>query len=147
LETLALHPQLFNEAHLSMLASMQWPLLTSLFYQSDGVYPHVALRLLKNAPRLKWLKVRVAPNRKPFDDLAAMFGQSEWPNLQGVCIVNRNGHKVSTILDQLTAVQRACPNASIHITLMLGFSFDSILVDGIHLPPQCSKECFKCLIK
>jgi hypothetical protein len=147
LETLMLLSDGFGEEHLQLVASMQWPALKSLSYWCDGVYPSVVPHLLAQAPKLKWFVAAITSDPDFFPGLAEMFGQTEWPNLQGVCIANANWDKEDTPPGQVPTVQKACPNATIHVTLKKGDELDSRLFYGVDLSPQCNRECYKCIRK
>jgi hypothetical protein len=135
------------ESDMHLLASIQWPLLMSIWYWSDEVYPNVMPSLLANAPRLKWLMVSIWSNQVSSIDVANMFGLSVWSNLQGVCIRNQNAPKETMLPDQAPAMQQACPNATIHILLSKRDGADSRLYYGHHLSPQCDWACYKCVLK
>jgi hypothetical protein len=147
LETLALHSLAFKKQHLHLLASVQWPALVSLTYQSKKIYPQLAVHMLEHAPKLKWLRIRIDSSQGFFTNLMYVFGHSIWPNLQGVCICNWNVHTDGILVDQLPVLQQACPNASIHLKFKKGKEYDSILVYGIQLSPQCNRTCYKCVAK
>jgi hypothetical protein len=140
LETLVLRSPCFEEVHLRLLASLEWPMLTFLSYQSDGVYPRVVPHLLNHAPRLKWLKIYVYPDPEFLTGLEEAFGQGEWPHLQAVCILHWNEHEGGIP----PVMQKACPNATIHLKFTKGHKYDSTLAYGIHLSPQCGWACYKC---
>jgi hypothetical protein len=147
LETLVLHSRLFEEAHLQLLAAVKWPSLTTLLYWSDEVYSTIVPTLLKNAPRLRRFTARMYSSQGFFSSLVEAFGEKEWSNLQCVCIVNWNGRHASVVPDYMSALQKACPNASIHVTLKKGIRYEATLAYGAHLPPQCNWTCYRCTIK
>jgi hypothetical protein len=104
-----------QKKHLRLLASLYWPSLTSLSYGSKRTNPHAVLHLLNRAPKLKWLKISIQTDTKFFPSLAKMFGQMEWSNLQGLCMRNEYSYRKSPPLNHIPAVQKACPNARIHV--------------------------------
>jgi hypothetical protein len=145
LETLVLHGGLF-ESHLQLLASIQWPSMTSIQYGSDQVFPNAMLHLLNHAPKLKWFSLHVRSNYALISESERAFDQTEWPNLQGVCIWNENATKYDMFPHHIPAMQKACPNATIHLKFKRGNEYDSRLFYGVYLPPQCGWGCHKCVI-
>jgi hypothetical protein len=141
LETLVLRRTELYEKHVEVLASLQWPSLTSLSYLSKQIYPNVVPRLLAQAPRLKAFKMVVYADPKFSSNLGEMFGWVEWPKLQSVCIGNLC--KEDSLPDHMPEMETACPNATIHLALK-GDAQGSRLFYGVHLPPQCSRKCAKC---
>jgi hypothetical protein len=146
LETLVVAGSDLKEEHMHLLVSVKWPSFMSIYYQSNGLYPNAVLRLLEHAPRLKWFSAYISSNTEAFD-VGGMFGDSVWPNLQGLCIRNQNKNKVRPISDQIPALQKACPNAIIHLTFKNGRKRKSRHVYGVDLPPQCDWKCHKCSAK
>jgi hypothetical protein len=101
--------------------------------------------LLNRAPRLKWFTVEIRSNQELLPNLEKTFGPNEWLNLQGVCIHNEKDHMEDMFPDQVPAVQQACPNATIHIKFKGRKKYDSRLLYGTNLSPQCSRACYKCI--
>jgi hypothetical protein len=96
-------------------------------------------------PKLKWLRVLVQSDPGFFSGLVEAFDQKEWLNLQGVCLYCAEGQSVHTLPDYGLAVQKACPNATIHITLKKEEEYDATLDYGINLSLQCGWSCYKCI--
>jgi hypothetical protein len=112
-DSLALHSHMLKEEHLQLLASIQWPSLTSISYKSDNIYPRSVPRLLDHAPKLRWLTVSIGPAKEFVSDLPKMVSRAVWPNLRSVCIEHEC--KKWMFPKQVPIMQRACPNATIHL--------------------------------
>jgi hypothetical protein len=147
LQTLVLLSDLFGEDHLRLVASVKWPSLTSLAYWCDGVYPTVFSRFLEHAPRLERLVAAIGSDSDFLHDLAAMSGQKVRPHLQSLCICNVDWDRDGAPPAQIPAMQKACPNATIHVTLKKEDAYNSRLLYGVHLSPQCGWGCYRCILK
>jgi hypothetical protein len=147
LETLELFGHPFRKEHLQLLASLQWPSLTSLWYSSHSIYPNVVPCLLANTPKLKRLTVSIDPNQEFASDLANMFGRTEWPNLQNICLRDSVKDKETRLPEHVPEMQKACPNATIHFRRWNRGKYESRYFYGTHLSPQCNRACYKCLPK
>jgi hypothetical protein len=131
--------------HLRLLASVQWPSLTSLQYWSNGAHSPIVSRLVKHAPKLKKFLVHICSGRGNFASLAKIFGQSEWPNLQEVCFENVQMGGASS--KQVPAMQKACPNAVIDLFVWNGEDYDSKHFYGLNVSPKCGEACSECLVE
>jgi hypothetical protein len=147
LETLALHTNLYEE-HLRLVASMHWPSLISLRYKSKSIYPTVMPHLLERTPRLKWLTASIGPDKEFLSGLVEMFGQNEWPNLEGVCILRFTFDNRDTLPKQVPTMQTACPNATFHLAHTISNSpYNPTYFHGVNVSPDRNRLCIKCRSK
>jgi hypothetical protein len=144
LESLELWSHVLKEEHMRLLAAVHWPSLTLIHYWSERIYPRIVPQFLNHTPKLEWLTICIRSYVEFFPDVAKMFGQTPWPNLQGVCIDNWSRHTSSRGFDQVKVMKKACPNALIHLKFTTDDEDDGVAMHGVNLPRPRGFRCDKC---